>query len=177
MAGLTQASLAVALKTSNGQIGDKEADRSKPSYAFLLALEHISGCSAEWMLTGEGEPGRGSEGGRSPRGGWPITRASVPADRADPDPGVARDVGMAWSILESGKGEAKSLQKNIYSFYKGVFDLEALAQQLGENNLGDYEAEYRAMVKRRKRKTQSADSGSAAAGTDDGGAVEGGAKE
>lgn len=79
-----------------------------------------------------------------------IVRAHAPDNPIAPKPEVARDVGMAWSILESGKGQAKALAPNIHQLYAGAFGMEALVEQVGIDGLDESDrAEYLASSKRR----------------------------
>lgn len=104
---------------------------------IFWALDH--GVSIDWLLTGQERVEATSVSEPGPA----IQRATDPNNSDPPSPDVARDVGMAWSILESGKGEAKALQNNIHSFYKGAFSLEALKDQVGLDGLSEeYRREY-----------------------------------
>lgn len=130
-AGLTQADLAKALKTSNGQVGDKESNRSKPSYSFLLALELISGCSADWLLTGEGEmrTDRSRSGSSSE-----IRRASRPMDLTPPSKAVTEILGKAWDVLEQDKAAAVAVTSVVEMAYAQLKSPERAAP---ESNAGE----------------------------------------
>lgn len=54
----TQEEFASILGVSRGYLGDIERDRSKPSTKFLTLLTSKYGVSADWILTGEGDPYR-----------------------------------------------------------------------------------------------------------------------
>lgn len=112
-------------------------------YKQLIVWALHEGVSVDWLLTGV-EPCADLQAVAA--GGDVVHRAHAPHDTTPPPPDLARDVSMAWSVLESGTGEADALRSNTYSFYKGAFGIEALADQLGIDGLPPaYKKEYLAL--------------------------------
>jgi hypothetical protein len=114
-------------------------------YKQLIEWATANNVSVDWLLAGR-EPCPEQQG--QPQ--QVISRAHEPSLVNPPAPEVARDVGMAWSILESNTSSAHSLQTNIHDFYKLVFGVEALADQVGVENL--HEADQQALAVKRGRK-------------------------
>lgn len=132
-------------------IGRWELGKDDPPVEGLIRLSRLYAVGLDWLLTGEAA---GSDASVTAV----VRRAHAPLETKAPAAEVARDVGMAWSILESGKGQAKALAPSIHQLYAGAFGMEALVEQVGIDGLEESDrAEYLAKGKRRggSKKAQS----------------------
>lgn len=152
-AGVTQADAALRTGTTQASITRWESAGAEPGLESLRRLARLYAVTVDWLLFGT----MGNEEATTPHDaslpgveaasrsygkGLPC-RAHDPEDTSGPVPGTARAVSMAWSVLESGTGEADVLESTVQSLYKAVFGINALTEQLGIDGLPPaYRKEY-----------------------------------
>ena len=138
-AGLSKAGMARALRTSNSTVTNLLSGKTKtPTGPLLAAVEMLTGVSADWIMTGEGNRFIERTVGAQAAIECPVVRHHNPTDRRPPDAMVVVPLSMAWSVLESQTTTSKALKLNIEELYDKVHG--SPGQAYGVDNGGNVDA-------------------------------------